>query len=358
MNDMRMYLRHRLNPGSFCRILAALVATSSAAVITVGLHGKPASGAEPTTPATAATPAAPMPAASSKAAYVDGKPIYVGQVDQMFATATHGREVAGDGAARIKAAILYQLVKRQFVQNYLDKTGAAATADDVDAEITHMKTELARGGKTLDQYLARSHQSDAMLRAEILWRLSWPKFLKSQLTDAALAAFFSAHHQEFDGTELRVSHILLRPNNAADESAVVNAVHEAQEIRKQIESGQITFEAAAEKYSAGPSRHHGGDLGFIPRHGLMVEPFSKAAFALKKDEISQPVLTTFGVHLIRVTGSRPGDKSLAEVHDAVQQALVEALFERFVAQESGKQPVEYTGQTPYFKPGTTELMAK
>jgi parvulin-like peptidyl-prolyl isomerase len=318
-------------------------------------------GLSPTT--ILAADAAPNPATSgadsaptSTAAIVGGKPVYIGQVEQMFAAATRGREITEDSAARLKAAILRQLVNRQLVQNYLEKTGDAATADDIDAEITHLKTELDRNHQTLAEYLAKTRQSQAMLQADVAWRLSWSKFLKSKVNDAAIEAFFNVNHQQFDGTELRVSHILFRPNVAGDDSAVAAIVREAQEVRKQIESGQITFEAAAEKYSAGPSRHRGGDLGFIPRHGIMVEPFSKAAFALKKGEISEPVITTFGIHLIRLTDIRPGDKSLSGVNDAVQRALVENMFERIVAYENGKQPIQYTGRMPYFKPGTMELV--
>ena len=70
----------------------------------------------------------------------------------------------------------------------------------------------------------------------------------------------------------------------------------------------MTFADAAEKYSAGPSRAKGGDLGFIPRHGIMVEPFARAAFVLAKGEISPPMATVFGIHLITVTDVKPGDE--------------------------------------------------
>ena len=222
--------------------------------------------------------------------------------------------------------------------------------------MTHLKTELERAKKTLPEYLARIGQSETAVRGELGWELGWQKFLKKQMTDEALEAFFKANMREFDGTELRVSHILLRPTIAGDDSAVATLVKEAEQIRKQILAGEITFEAAAEKNSAGPSRHHGGDLGFIPRHGLMVEPFARAAFALDKNQISQPVATVFGIHLIRVTDIKPGDKQWTDVREALKSTLAERLFEKLVAHERGVVAVEYTGKSPYFKPGTTELV--
>ncbi len=328
-----------------CLFSAALVLLAATA---------PARAADPAaTSAQAAPPAAAASNTNGVAALVGNKPVYIRQVEQMFAAATHGQQMSPETAARMKAAVLLQLVERQLAQTYLDKAGIAATADEIDAEITHMKSELDRLHQTLPQYLARSGQTETTMRSDVGWQVSWQKFLRAQLTEESLEAYFNAHRREFDGTQLRVSHILLRPATVGNDAAVATLVKEADQIRQQIVSGRITFEAAAEKYSAGPSRHRGGDLGFIPRHGEMAEPFAKAAFALKKGEISEPVATVFGIHLIRMTDVKPGDRTLDDVRDAVKTSLTEYLFTQLVARELGAVPVQYTGQVPFFKPGTT-----
>jgi peptidyl-prolyl cis-trans isomerase C len=61
------------------------------------------------------------------------------------------------------------------------------------------------------------------------------------------------------------------------------------------------FVAAAKKYSTCPSKMSGGDIGFFPRKDVVVEPFARAAFALEPFQISEPVKTEFGYHLILVT---------------------------------------------------------
>ena len=208
----------------------------------------------------------------------------------------------------------------------------------------------------LCQFLAKAGQTEPVLRTELAWQLAWQQYLKSHATDEALEAYFKAHHREFDGTELRVSHILFRPTTAGDEAAVMALFKQAAEVRQRILSGEIKFADAAEKYSAGPSRHHGGDLGFMPRHGVMVEPFARAAFALDKGQVSPPVATVFGIHLITVTDTKPGEKKLADVHDVVHEALAKELFERLAATQRGQAKIEFTGNAPYFKPGTTELV--
>lgn len=78
---------------------------------------------------------------------------------------------------------------------------------------------------------------------------------------------------------------------------LVTHEYEAQDLLKKIEDGE-SFEALAQKFSQCPSAEDGGDLGEFGR-GQMVKPFEEAAFALKVDEISPPVRTAFGYHLIQ-----------------------------------------------------------
>ncbi|MGN0017516.1 MAG: peptidylprolyl isomerase [Candidatus Gastranaerophilaceae bacterium] len=74
----------------------------------------------------------------------------------------------------------------------------------------------------------------------------------------------------------------------------------AKELYEDIKSGKEDFAQAAMEYSTCPSKRNGGDLGYFSK-GKMVKPFEDAAFSLKKGELSQPVQTQFGWHLILVT---------------------------------------------------------
>jgi peptidyl-prolyl cis-trans isomerase C len=94
-----------------------------------------------------------------------------------------------------------------------------------------------------------------------------------------------------DITEVRASHVLVKTRK------------EAVQIKKDIESGKITFEQAAEQYSLCPSGQYGGDLGFFNRK-QMVQQFADTAFDLKVGEISDPVGTKFGWHIIKTTAKR------------------------------------------------------
>ncbi len=90
--------------------------------------------------------------------------------------------------------------------------------------------------------------------------------------------------------EVRASHILVKTEN------------EAKEILQRLQNGGSFAKLAMEK-SICPSAKKGGDLGFFGR-GRMARAFENAAFALEKGQISQPVKTEFGWHLIRVTDKK------------------------------------------------------
>lgn len=91
-------------------------------------------------------------------------------------------------------------------------------------------------------------------------------------------------------TEVRASHILVKTEQ------------EAKDLYDEIKNGKSFADVAAE-VSMCPSGANGGDLGFFGK-GMMVKPFEDAAFALEVGELSQPVQTQFGWHLIYLTDKR------------------------------------------------------
>lgn len=78
---------------------------------------------------------------------------------------------------------------------------------------------------------------------------------------------------------------------------LVEQQYEAEDLLRKIEAGE-SFEELAKKFSRCPSSRAGGDLGSFGR-GRMVEAFEEAAFALEPGEVSSPVRTRFGYHLIQ-----------------------------------------------------------
>lgn len=125
------------------------------------------------------------------------------------------------------------------------------------------------------------------------------------VSDDDARAYFNQHKDEFRSTGRAVLSVVMirRVITAADTAAV--RVH-AQALRDSIANGSQKFEDAAKRESADSvSGANGGDLGAAPASRYVSE-FSKAAEALKPGEISAPVLSPFGFHIIRMD-SRKGD---------------------------------------------------
>lgn len=118
-----------------------------------------------------------------------------------------------------------------------------------------------------------------------------------QVLDEEIQTYYQEHQEDFrEPPKVNLKYLLLakEPSQADEESVKVRI----EEIRDMALSGE-DFSDLAQEYSQGPSATKGGDLGFFER-GSMVKPFEDAAFSLKPGEVSQPVRTRFGWHIIKV----------------------------------------------------------
>jgi len=136
--------------------------------------------------------------------------------------------------------------------------------------------------------------------------LSWSKFRKMIKDEMLVQKMISkiknsVQVSKNDLREVRASHILItiKPEPNGEN----NAKKKSEEIKKEIDKG-TDFSALAKKYSSDPgTKDKGGDLGFFGT-GKMVKPFEDAAFSMKIGEVSGPVKTDYGYHIIKVTDSR------------------------------------------------------
>jgi peptidyl-prolyl cis-trans isomerase C len=286
------------------------------------------------------------------AATIDGDPIYVSEVAVMLSNMQKNRQVSPQTAPLVMAELLNQVISRRLAERVLRRDDYVKD-EDVEKELDKYKTQAYAMRLTLDQYVAKRRITLDTLRHEAAWQLGWAKYLDARLGEA-LEDYFKAHQKELDGTQIRASHILIRGERFNE--PVSHLVQRAEKIREEIESGKISFEDAAAKYSAGPSRHSKGDLGYFPRYGVMSEEFSKAAFELKKGEVSKPVPSAYGVHLITMTDVKPGSRQWTEAVSQIKNPASVDLFEKLSNIERDKAKIEFAGTVPYFKPGTKELV--
>ena len=119
-----------------------------------------------------------------------------------------------------------------------------------------------------------------------------------KVTDDELKDYYEVHKDHYNKQEsVTASHILVATED------------ECKKIKEQIAAGEVTFEEAAQSHSTCPSKQNGGSLGNFTR-GRMVPEFDKAAFEMEAGEVSDPIQTQFGYHLIKVT-----EKTAPEAQD-------------------------------------------
>lgn len=140
----------------------------------------------------------------------------------------------------------------------------------------------------------------------------------AQADDATLKAAFEARKNDF--IEFKARHILFK---AEGDAQAQEATAKALLLRERLAKGQ-SFAKAAEELSEDPSaKGNGGDLGWF-RFPQMQKPFSEAAAALKPGEISQPVRTVYGIHLILLEGRR--EKRFEDVKAQLAGEITDTRF--------------------------------
>lgn len=149
-----------------------------------------------------------------------------------------------------------------------------------------------------------------------------------EVTEREIRTYYEANEDEFErGATARLTLATLsKAPTAADTLA---ALQKAQQLRTEIQGGADFAAVAARESADEGSRAQGGDLGFFER-GQMVAPFEQAAFSLPVGEVSEPVASPFGYHLIQVQereGERVRARHILIPTDRSEEAL-DALYAR------------------------------
>jgi peptidyl-prolyl cis-trans isomerase D len=167
------------------------------------------------------------------------------------------------------------------------------------------------------------YQSDPRRRADFI-RYS-PEDYRDQvsISPAQISAYYEQHPEEFTTPEkVEASHILIRVDDTADDAAVAAAREEALAVYQRAAAGE-DFAELAKETSQGPSADEGGYLGVFDKNS-MVQPFADAAFSMKPGDISEPVRTRFGWHVIKVSNRFDAQvKTLEQAAGEIETMLAE-----------------------------------
>jgi peptidyl-prolyl cis-trans isomerase SurA len=268
----------------------------------------------------------PGVAAERIAAIVNKSVILASEVDERFAQAAARFNInPADTAtvAKLRRDVLEQLIENQVILDEAAKLGIAVTAQEVnqavDREIDAVRERLG-GDEAFRNAMQEERTSEAELRQryapdikeQILISRTVAREVQSKttVTDAELRKFLDANRDSIGRRpeQLDMAHIMF--SYEPDSAAVRRSKARADSLRNVILKGKA-FEEVARQHSDDPSGQRGGDLGTFGR-GDMVPEFEEVAFRLKAGEVSQPVRTRFGFHVIKVEAHETATDSTEE----------------------------------------------
>ncbi|QDU26786.1 Foldase protein PrsA precursor [Anatilimnocola aggregata] len=285
--------------------------------------------------------------APAVAATVNGAAISTAQLERELALVVKDRQLTPAQREAIQKEVLAHAIDRRLVLQWLAQSNQAASEQDVDLVQARLLKKLEAESIKLPDYLQAQGQTAAEFREQQRWELTWQRYLDRYLTAANLQKFFEKNRREYDGSELHVAHILLAAPKNADEAAWQELREQAADLRQQISEKKLPFTDAAKQFSKSPTATKGGDIGWIKRREPMPESFSAAAYQLQVGEVSPPVETTFGVHLITCLEVKPGTRTWQEAVDELRPAVIHYLFRWIADKERTTAKIDYTNNWPH-----------
>lgn len=263
-------------------------------------------------------------------ATVNGENITKKEVDKILNR--FGSQINKEQIPAVTKQIVDGLITQKLIMQFIRDNKVEVNQADIDAELNKVREDVKSNpsleGQTLEQVLESHGGSIDDLKRDIIISLSLEKHLGKDLDDKKIKSYFEQNKAVYDGTEVKASHILVDTREAETEAELAQAKEKIKKAKAEVDGGK-DFAKAAEEYSDCPSAKKGGDLGFFKRKGQMVEPFAAAAFALKVGQVSDPIETDFGYHIIKVTEVKKGNE--VNFFDIKQNVKIDMLSERLNA---------------------------
>jgi parvulin-like peptidyl-prolyl isomerase len=277
--------------------ISSSLALSALLAITTPLHAETQKATGPLDP-------------SSVAAVVDGQSITVGDINRELTrpdlkAALDTLKDSPEEIGKLKSSVLSSMIDRELLIKAA-KTSPSYKSEEIKKEAQTIIDE--QGGRSVIQPILASYGTTwEVFEEDMQERLTIERYIEKDLlssltiSDADLKAAFNANPSLYaDPEKVRARHILIAfPKGATSEQDKAAATR-AQEVYTKASKPGADFSKLAAEYSDDTaSKVEGGELGFFER-GMMVPEFEKAAFALKVGQISEPVKTNYGYHIIKV----------------------------------------------------------
>jgi peptidyl-prolyl cis-trans isomerase SurA len=257
-----------------------------------------------------------------------------------YAQTRMGREFPKGDLANIDKEdqeVLEQFITERLLAAEVKQAGINISEQEIDKYIEQVKqrnrlsdeelsTALKQEGMTLEGY--RTQVRSEIEKTEMINR---QVIKKVNITAEDVERYYRLNPNQFATPEkIRLRHILLSTKKEASEDSVKEATQKAAELRRRAQAGE-DFSKLAEEFSEGAGASAGGDIGWISPGSLIKEIEEVAFHQLSVGQVSQPIRTGLGVHLIKLEAretSRP--LPLSEVEGRIKEELfAKAREERY-----------------------------
>lgn len=202
------------------------------------------------------------------------------------------------------------LLAQKIVEKEISKNDIKVTDKEIEEELAEYQ-EYYGGEEAFNSVLESSGVNLADVKEDIKRNVATNKLLEDriEITEEEMKTYFEENKAQYAQTEqVQASHILVE-----DEAT-------AKEVKEKLDAGG-DFAELAKEYSTDSSSESGGDLGYFGK-GEMVAEFEEAAFSMEIGEISAPVKSEFGYHIIKVVDKKEAKDAVYEdVKDEIKSTL-------------------------------------
>jgi len=253
-----------------------------------------------------------------------------------------------DQMRNVRKFLLHKMVERELLHQEAVKKKVKVTSKEVNQAMDESEKhypsrqefldDILKDGQTMETYKERLAY-DMLINKLISKRY---EKRRKEFSKAEISRFYQDNLQRFAQPEsVNIGHILLKISPDADEKEWDNAKKRLRELRERKED----FRELAKKYSECDSAKEGGDLGFHAR-GQLYPPLELAASKLRINEVSRPVVSREGVHLVKLYERRPHGfiPHYDEIKDYVEKVLktehAQKIYQDYVDELREKAKIE------------------
>jgi len=237
---------------------------------------------------------------------------------------------------QVEYMALTRMIERKLQMQLAKSKGVDVT----DEELTQAVRELQRQGEKVD---VGNPDDKKSLKEQLTLMKVVDREVRSSVmvSETEMKRYYEQHRGRFSlPEEYRLSQILIRPRNG-EEPAQIQAKAEA--VYVALKQG-ADFADLTLRHSDGAEATRGGNLGFV-RQGELLPPIERAVAALQPGEISEPVTTTEGIHILRLDEKKPSQfRPFAEVKTEMQgvvfQQKSEDMYQLWMANLKNKAYIE------------------